>query len=244
MTGKNGKANPKRHSLLANLAFNIIIPTLILTKMSGDDWLGTQWALVIALAFPLLYGARDLIQSGKINIFSVLGVAGVLLNGGVALLELDRRIIIFKEAAIPAIIGLVVLASLKTRYSLINVFLFNDQVVDTERINQAINTHNCEEQFQKRLVTATFMFAGSMLLSAILNYILADMILTADTGTVEFNEQLGKMQALSFPVIALPVTVVMMFAMFYLFRGVTQLTGLQLEDIIRVNNNQIDTQDS
>ena len=86
----NSKKSPARHSLLANLAFNIIIPTLILTKLSGDNYqlfgvdiaLGTQWALIVALVFPLLYGIRDLVQSGTVNFFSVLGIFGVLVNGG------------------------------------------------------------------------------------------------------------------------------------------------------------------
>jgi hypothetical protein len=62
---------------------------------------------------------------------------------------------------------------------------------------------------------------------------LAVVILTAEPGTVAFNEQLGKMTALSFPVIALPATAVLMGNLFYLFRGITKLTGINLEDIVR-----------
>jgi hypothetical protein len=230
----------KQPSLLANLAFNIIIPTLILTKLSGDgsdgSWgVGIKWALIIALSFPLLYGIKDLIENGKVNFFSVLGMVGVLLNGSVGLLELDTKYIAVKEAAIPAIIGLVVLFSLRTKYPLIKLFLFNDQIIDTDRVNQALKEHHAEHHFKHRLVNATYMFSGSMLLSSILNYALAIIVVTAPAGSVEFNEQLGKMTALSFPVIALPVTAVMMYALFYLFRGVTQLTGLALEDIMRAN---------
>lgn len=232
-------SSKKQPSMLANLAFNIILPTLILTKLSGDgsiegEWgLGIKWALIVALSFPLIYGLNDLIQNGKVNFFSVLGLAGVLLNGSVGLFELDPKYIAIKEAAIPAIIGIVVLFSLRTRYPLIKIFLFNDQMINTEKVNQALKAHHAEKHFEQRLIKATYMFSGSMLLSAILNYILAVVVVTAPAGSMEFNEQLGKMTALSFPVIALPVTVVMMFALFYLFRGVTQLTGLPLEDIVR-----------
>jgi len=231
----------KKPSLLINLAFNIIIPTLILTKLSGDgsidgSWgLGIKWALIVALCFPLAYGLKDLIENGKVNFFSVLGMFGVLLNGSVGLLELDPKYIAIKEAAIPTIIGLVVLFSLRTKYPLIKVFLFNDQIIDTEKVNQALEEHHAEQHFRQRLTKATYMFSGSMLLSGILNYVLAVMVVTAPAGSVEFNEQLGKMTALSFPVIALPVTAVMMYALFYLFRGVTQLTGLPLEEIMRVD---------
>ncbi len=40
------------------------------------------------------------------------------------------------------------------------------------------------------------------------------------------------MTALSFPVIALPVTIFMMGEMYYLFRNIHRLTQLTLEDII------------
>jgi hypothetical protein len=59
------------------------------------------------------------------------------------------------------------------------------------------------------------------------------IILTAEPGTVAFNEQLGKMTALSFPVIALPAMAVMMGNIFYLFRGIKKLTGLELENIVK-----------
>ena len=131
-----------------------------------------------------------------------------------------------------------VLGSLKTRYPLIKTFLFNDQIVDTDKINQALDRHNGQQQFEHRIANATYIFFGAMMLSALLNYILADTIITADTGTEAFNEQLGKMQALSFPVIALPVTAVMMFALFYLFRGLSRLTGMPLEEIVRHQEKQ------
>jgi hypothetical protein len=83
------------------------------------------------------------------------------------------------------------------------------------------------------LINASWILAGSFFLSSILNYLLAVIILTADPGTVSFNEQLGKMTALSFPVIALPAMAVMMGNLFYLFRGIKRLTGLDLEFIVK-----------
>jgi hypothetical protein len=50
---------------------------------------------------------------------------------------------------------------------------------------------------------------------------------------VAWNEQLGKMTALSFPVIAVPATLVLVADMFYLFRGITRLTGMSVEDILK-----------
>jgi hypothetical protein len=224
---------PKEESLLLNLVCNIILPTLILTKFSGENYLGIKLAIIIALAFPLVYGLHDFITRGKLNFFSGLGVVSVSLTGGISLLEMDAIYIAIKEASIPGVLGIATLISLKTSQPLIHTFLLNDKVFDVSRINQALETNNCQTKFDQLLINASWILAGSFFLSSLLNYLLAVIILTAEPGTVSFNEQLGKMTALSFPVIALPAMTVMMGNIFYLFRGIKKLTGLDLESIVK-----------
>ena len=224
---------PKEESLFLNLVCNIILPTLILTKFSGENYLGIKLAIIFALAFPLIYGLHDFITRGKLNFFSGLGVASVSLTGGISLLEIDAIYIAIKEASIPGVLGIATLISLKTSQPLIHTFLLNDKVFDVSRINQALETNNCQAKFDQLLINASWILAGSFFLSSLLNYLLAVIILTAEPGTVSFNEQLGKMTALSFPVIALPAMTVMMGNIFYLFRGIKKLTGLDLESIVK-----------
>jgi hypothetical protein len=222
----------KKENQLVNLAFNIIIPTLILMKLSGDDYLGTKLAIVIALSFPLIYGLKDFITQRKFNFFSILGIVSILLTGGISLLELDPAYIAIKEAAVPAVLGIATVISLRTPYPLVKTFLYNDTILQTDRIAEALDKNNNNHPFEECLVNASWLVAGSFFLSAILNYVLATVLITSQPGTVEFNEQLGKMTALSFPVIAIPAMLVLMGALFYLFRGITKLTGLTLEDVI------------
>lgn len=223
----------KQESLLLNLFCNIILPTLILTKLSGDDYLGIKLAIIVALAFPAAYGIHDFFYRGKINFFSGLGVISVTLTGGISLLEMDPIYIAIKEASIPGVLGVATLISLKTSQPLIHTLILNDSVMDVKKINHALEHNNCQRQFNQLLLNASWILAGSFFLSSLLNYLLAVIILTAEPGTVAFNEQLGKMTALSFPVIALPATAVLMGNLFYLFRGITKLTGLTLEEIVK-----------
>lgn len=227
------EATPKRENLLLNLVFNIVVPTLILTKFSGEAQLGPQLGIVVALAFPIAYGAKDYFRLHKINFFSALGVFSVLMTGGMSLLEIDPKYIAIKEAAIPAAFGIATLISLRTKYPLVRVFLFNDMVMKTEKVHEALEQRGAETAFDKALVVASAMLAGSFFLSSTLNYILARVLLVSTPGTEEFNAELGKMTALSFPVIALPAMLVMMAALFYLFRQIKLLTQLELEDILR-----------
>ena len=233
MQNQHSEEPVKQESLLINLACNLLIPTLILTKLSGEDYLGIKLAIVIALSFPIVYGVHDFFTRGKLNFFSALGVVSVTLTGGISLMELDAIYIAIKEASIPAIFGMATLLSLKTSQPLIHTFLLNEAILDLQKINRALDDNGRKQDFDKLLINASWILAGSFFLSSVLNYLLAVIILTAEPGTVAFNEQLGKMTALSFPVIALPAMLVLTADLFYLFKGITRLTGIPLEEIIK-----------
>ncbi len=230
VTPKNG-TEEKKPSMLANLAFNIIIPTLILTKLSSEEYLGPVYSIVVALSFPIIYGTRDYLKSHKPNFFSILGVISVFLTGGMSLLQLDPQYIAIKEAAIPGLFGIATLISVRTKYPLVRTFLYNDQILQINRVKSALREHNSETDFEHKLSNASYMVAGSFFMSSVLNYILAKVILVSEPGTVEFTEELGKMTALSFPVIALPSTIVLMASLFYLLHHIQKLTHLKPEDI-------------
>jgi len=225
-------ARPKKENLLLNIVVNIIIPTLILSKFSGEDALGVELAIITALAFPLTYGLTDLFQTGKFNLFSAIGIFSIMLTGGMALLKLPPEYIAIKEAGVPGLFALVTLISLKTRYPLVKTFLYNEKIMQVEKVNAALVKYDTQADFEKVLVNASYLLALSFIVSSILNYILAVVILVSEPGTAAFNAELGKMQALSFPVIAVPATIVMMFALFYLFKQIKKLTQLELEDIL------------
>lgn len=225
-------SKPKKESFLANLLLNIVIPTLILTKLSDDKYLGATWGLIVALAFPLGYGLYDFFTSRKFNFFSILGIVSVLLTGGISLLHLDTKYFAIKEAAIPGLLGIITLISMKTRYPLVKAFLYNDKVLKIDKVNAALDQYNGHQQFERTLNTASLLIAGSFFISSVLNYVLAKIILVSQPGTAEFNAELGKMTALSYPVIALPMTLIMLGTLFYVFRSIRLLTHLTLEEVI------------
>lgn len=228
----NSRPKPKKESFWANLLMNIVIPTLILTKLSGDDYLGATWGLIVALAFPITYGLRDFIINRKINVFSALGIVSVLLTGGLSLLHLAPEYFAIKEAAIPGILGLATLFSIKTRYPLVKTFIYNDKVLKIHKVDIALQEHGNQKHFERTLTNASLMIAVSFFLSSVLNYVLAKIILVSQPGTTEFNAELGKMTALSYPIIALPMMIIMMGTLFYVFRSIRLLTHLTLEEVI------------
>src|SRR5690606_32972590 len=108
----------------------------------------------------------------------------------------------------------------------------NDKVLKINKVDAALQEYGTHNAFEKTLTKASFMIAGSFFLSSILNYVLAKIILVSQPGTAEFNAQVGKMTALSYPVIALPMLVIMMGTLFYVFRSIRLLTHLTLEEIV------------
>ena len=185
----------------------------------------------MALAFPLTYGVVDLVRRRKVNFISALGVISILLTGGIGLLQLDPKWIAVKEAAVPLVIGLAVVVSLKTRYPIVRSLLYNDKIIDIPTVESHLERYGTGPAFEKSLVTASWLLAASFFLSAILNFILARVIVKSPAGSVAFNEELGRMTALSYPVIVLPSMAVMFIAMWYLFRSIKRLTHMDLEDI-------------
>ena len=203
--------------------------------MKGGPWLGLdpKEGLILALAFPLSYGIYDFAARRKYNFFSILGFISILITGGVGLLRIDKDWIAVKEAAVPSLFGLAVLVTLKTPRPLVRMFLFNDQILDVQKVEAALEETNKRSAFEKLLVTCTLLLALSFLLSAALNFILAKILIVSDSGTPSFNEELGRMTIWSYPVIVVPSMIVMMFALTKLLSGIKELTGLELEDIFR-----------
>ena len=77
------------------------------------------------------------------------------------------------------------------------------------------------------------MLAGSFFFSAVMNYILATWIVTSPSGTTAFNEELGRLTLLSYPMIALPSMLIMAAALYYLVRTIHTLAGLKLTDALK-----------
>jgi len=213
-----------------SLALNIVIPTVILVKFSGEGALGPVWGLVTALAFPLAYGLYDFSVSKKLNFFSAVGIVSTLLTGGIGLFELDPKYVAIKEAGVPLVVGLIIFLSVRTKYPVVKTFVH--KVVDSQKIYSKLAELQKETEYEERLKKANHWFAASFFISSVLNFSLAKIIVTSQPGTEAFNAELGRMTALSYPVIALPMTIMMAAVMYSVIANVAKLTQLEFEEIL------------
>ena len=217
---------------LIDILVSIIIPSVILMKFSDDTELGATGALVVALAFPIAWGLYELVRFNIKNYIALLGLISVLLTGSIGLLQLDTQWLAVKEAAIPGLLGIVVLISARLGYPLIKTLLYNPKVLDIERISRILCEQGHDKLFEVRLQNATYMLSGTFFFSAVMNYLLATWIVTSPAGSSAFNEELGQLTLISYPIIVIP-SMVMMFAIFYfLWRNIHGFTGLKLEEMM------------
>lgn len=231
-------AAAKPRNPLVDVLVTIVVPALILMRFSGEQHLGSAGALLVALAFPLAWGGWDLVARRKYNPFAIIGLVSILLTGGIGLLHLDARWLAVKEAAVPGLIGLAVLISTRTRYPLIRVLLYNPAILDVNRVAEQLEQRGKTAEFDARLHLATLLVAGTFFFSSFMNYVLARWIVTSPAGTTAFNEELGTLTLLSYPMIAVPSMIMMIAVFFWLGRGIKRLTGLSFLDLIGDNRSR------
>lgn len=212
-----------------SVAINIVIPAVILIKFSGDNYLGPVLGLVVALLFPLIYGLYTLITTRKPDFIAIVGLVGVLLTGGIGLLQLDPKWLAIKEASIPLLIAIALLVSEKTKYPLVSKLV--NQVIDKEKVATALPP-DAKTKYTRRLKVTTYIIASSFLLSALLNYSLARLLVKSQPGTEAFNTELGRMTALSYPIIVLPSLIILVIAIVYLLSGIDKIIDVDINKLL------------
>jgi hypothetical protein len=223
----------KRENLWVNLVLNVVLPSFLLSK--GGTWFGLAPAhvLVIALAFPVAYGIYDFLTRKKVNLFSIIGFVSVLITGTIGLLkDVPTQWIAVKEAAVPLLFAVAVLVSTRTKKPLVRSLLYSPELFDVDLIEASLDAKGTRTDFNRVILACTYWLVGSFLLSAALNYALASWIVRSPSGTEAFNQEIGRLTALSWPVIAIPSTAVMMVALMLLVKGIERCTGHALDDVL------------
>lgn len=238
MTENAPTQNPPKENGFLNILFNIVLPVLILNKLS--KFIGPLAALVLALAFPLGYGAYDLIKRKKTNAFSALGLLNVLFTGGLAVLGLSGFWFAVKEAAFPTLVGLFVLGSAFTKRPFIETLFLNPSVMKVDLLERKLAEHGKQADFHEHMRKATYWLSLSFVFSAVCNFILArriftqiDPSLTPDAQSLVLNEQIADMTTWSMAIIMVPSILFLLGIFWYLMRGIKQHSGLSMEELMQ-----------
>ena len=126
------KTPPKQENALLNIGLNFALPVFIMSKGPNSTWItglaeslnlkpGIAAMMLALLLFPIGYGIYDFVVRRKYNFFYP-WIRQRTHDGPMTVMEVDKELIAWKEAAIPSLLGLAVLASLKTRNPLVKLF--------------------------------------------------------------------------------------------------------------------------
>ena len=236
------RLNSKKENPIYNILFNIILPVWILNK--GPDFFSdenaTIYSLILALAFPIAYGLKDYFRTKKANIVSIIGVLSVVLTGGLALLQLEGIYFAIKEAAVPFFIAIITLASIPYKKPLIYVFLFDLSLFDKELIQEKVDAVQGQKDFDALMNKTTVWLAGSFILSAVLNFIIAIWVFKDIDPSLEevarrqiLNEQIADMTWMGYVFIAFPLSFITLFIFWYISKTLKRITGLNLMESLK-----------
>jgi hypothetical protein len=249
---------PQEHPL-ANILLNVLIPVMVLDHLSKDPaiqtllgkevkfWhIGPVKAIILALALPLGYGIWHYLKTRKFNVFSALGFISVLLTGGLTfyLWNQDGTVkpnagLLFglKEASIPLALAAAVIFSQRTATPLIRTFLYSDSIFDIPRIERRVAERDAGEGYARLLRQATWLFAGSFLLSSGLNLGLAWWFFRGfEAGAIDalerYNQIVSRITWWGFVAIGAPLLVMLFVILTRLLKGLRELTGLDDKDLM------------
>lgn len=249
------KNSPAQEHPLANILINVLIPVLALSYLSKDAamqaepkfWhIGPLKALFVALAFPIGYGVWFFMKTRKMNFFSGLGLFSVLLTGGLTLFLWNKdgtvkehAAVLFglKEASIPFVLGIAIIASHWSKTPLLRTFLYNDTIFDIPKIEGKVSELGRETDYGKVLLNATILFAVSFFLSTLMNFgmamwFLGDLNHAAADAREVYNEKVAKITGWGFLVIGVPVMAFLFITLKKLLAGLRSITGLSDDDLM------------
>ena len=233
------QSKPPKENQLLSLLFNIVIPVVIMTKFNGTEGalaLGPKISLLVAISFPICYAIVHYVRTRQVNFISILGFVSILLTGVLGTKEGKPLLLAIKEASVPLIIAIVVFLSIKINRSVVSSLLFNEDIVDMPKVYSVLDERGKREEFEKMFRKSSYWVVVSFLLSSVLNFTLARIILKSQPGTVSYTEEIGKLTGLSFPIIAVPCTIILVIVMFYIFKQITKMTDIPLEELVKTDN--------
>jgi len=232
MTTTSPTPDPDRKPFL-ELMVNIAVPTIVLTVLSKEKYLGPVLGLIIAVALPLGYGVYDGIRRKQVNFYSLVGLISVLLTGVFGLFKMDPLWFASKEAVMPLIFAAAILLSHAHHTPFIRSLFLQPELVNQKLLERCLADNPPRQfAFSRLLFQASLMLSGTMVLSSFANFFLAmHFVGGTEPGSEEYTAGIGKATGMGFLVIGLPMVIAMLGVFWFVMRGLVRVTGQELADL-------------
>lgn len=216
-----------------DLVLTVVAPSLVLDYLSPPSRLGPFYALVVSMLFPIAFGAWSWWKKHAWNVFSILGLATVLLSGGLGLLKLDAFWFSIKESAMPLALGAAFPLSHVWGRPLINAMLMQPHLLNVRILQAALNTTEKALAFDRAVWRASWGLGLGMIVSSVANFFLVLYLLKGkEPGSEAFVRAIGTQNWAGMIVIGVPMTLAMLVVFMALVRQIQRITGLDRADLM------------
>jgi hypothetical protein len=213
------------------LVVGFVIPTIILLFLSDESKLGPFWSMTWALAFPVALELFSFATGRKASLISLFSIVGILLIGVISLLGLDEQWLGVRRAAIYVVGALMIAFVLRFKHAWIDRAL--GAVLDMPAIRAAAQRRSSVEEVNRLLNHRMWLFAVLLLIIGIWSYLLTLIIMTAPTGSSEFNTEYAQLRLLSLPLVSLPFLVGMVALLVSVMGRLEKLTGIESDQLLK-----------
>lgn len=224
-------SQPTPRQSFVQLTISFIIPTIILLTLSDPSKLGPLWAMMLALAFPVVFELYQVSRKRKPSYMSIAAIVGILLVGLISILGLSEDWLAARRSALYAIAAVALFVVIRFRPALIEKGL--DRVLEMEGIRTASSKNKTEAQMMRAIAKASYSLVAVLAITAVASYVLTIVFITAPTGSSQFNAQYAELRVLSIFVITLPLMVAVTGVLLYLVNKFEKLTGISAEDLMK-----------
>lgn len=208
-----------------------LLPTVVLMSLSDESKLGPFLAMGVALALPIGLEVYAFMTGRKASLLSFFAVFGILSIGAISLLGLSEQWLGVRRAGIYIVAALGLLVVIRFRRDLLKKGL--ERLLDMPAIEAAAKTKAVEASLVSLTATAAYALAFLLLAIGVWSYLLTLIVITAPTGSSDFNAEYAQLRIVSLPYVTLPLFIGMTGLLLWLLNRMEKLTGLGFEQLIK-----------
>ena len=223
------KQSPRQ--LFVQLALNFVLPILVLTRFSTPSTLGPTNALLLALAFPVIYELYNIYRTKKLSWLSVIAIGGIAVTGGLGLLHVSPGWLAARRSIPYVFMSLVILISQRINRPLAEIAL--KRVFDMNIVQVCAKKKGTAKKLTKSLTNISYYTSFLFGLIGLTSYLLSRLVVVSPAGAPAFNQEYARLRLLSLPFITLPLLLGFIAIIWYLLHKIEKLTGLDSDDYTR-----------
>lgn len=221
---------PSTRLAAIELGCTIALPLLVL--QFGGSWLelGPVGVAVAAALPPAGFLLAQFARERSVGALGVVSLIGVLLTGGVAVLQLDGAWFAVKEGLLPVLLGGLTAASAFSPWPVIGVVF--DRLLAPDALASIRAAPESAARFQAAVRRSTIELGVASALPGVLAFGVARSVVTSAGGTEAYVQELGRYTMWSFPLVTVPALAVTVIALRRAMAHVEQALGVGFDTLL------------